>query len=162
MNVTKLLDKIGVETLTISAGKDKDALNPLRPWKPGEEENYKQIIDFYYNQFVELVVAHRPEISKEKLISEYGAHIFPAPEAHKIGFIDVSGARLSEALSELLKTAGITNDIYQVVRLEHKGWWRTLFSSQTSFLTGKIQHQLIFPPGIDILMTNQYLYFYCP
>ncbi len=162
MNVTKLLDKIGVETLTISAGKDKDALNPLRPWKPGEEDNYKQIIDYYYDQFVELVVTHRPEVSKEKLITEYGAHIFPAPEAHKIGFIDVSGARLSEALNELLKTAGITNDFYQVVRLEHKGWWRSLFSSQTSLLTGKVQHQLIFPPGVDVLMTNQYLYFYCP
>jgi protease-4 len=90
LNLTKLLDKIGVEALTISAGKDKDALNPLRTWKPGEDENYRQIIEYYYNHFVELVTTHRPDISKEKLIKDYGAHIFPAPEA-KESFFPVRG-----------------------------------------------------------------------
>ncbi len=163
MNVTKLLDKIGVETLTLSAGKDKDALNPLRPWKPGEEDNYRQIVDYYYNQFVELVSSHRPEMNKEKLIKDYGAHIFPAPEALDRGFIDVSGSSLSETLNELLNEVGITGDYYQVIRLENKGWWKTLFSSQAnSLFSGKIQHRLSFSPEIDVLMRNQYLYLYCP
>ena len=163
MNLTKLLDKIGVETLTISAGKDKDALNPLRPWKPGEDDNYRQIIDYYYNHFVDLVTTHRPEITKEKLIQNYGAHIFPAPEALTHGFIDISGATLADTLRELLKAAGITDDHYQVVRLENKGWWRALFSSQAShLLAGKIQHQISFSPEVDILFHNQYLYLYSP
>lgn len=163
MNLTKLLDKIGVETLTISAGKDKDALNPLRPWKPGEEDNYRQIIDYYYNHFVDLMTTHRPEITKEKLTKDYGAHIFPAPDALEKGFIDVSGVSLADALSELLKQAAITSDNYQVIRLENKGWWKTLFSSQASgLLTGKIQHQISFTPEVDILLRNQYLYLYNP
>lgn len=163
MNLTKLLEKIGVETLTISAGKDKDALNPLRPWKAGEDENYRQIINYYYDHFVNLVTTHRPEITKEKLIQDYGAHIFPAPDALKFGFIDHTNASLSDALHGLLNEIGITDDQYQVIRLENKGWWKTLFSSETNLLfRGKIEHQLHISPEIDILAKNQYLYLYYP
>lgn len=162
MNFTKLLDKIGVEALTISAGKDKDALNPLRPWKPGEEENYKQIIDYYYKRFVDIVVKHRPGMSKEKLVAEYGANLFPAQEAVNLGFIDVSGASLSETLDALLKEVHITTDFYQFIRLENKSWWRSLFSNQTSLIGGKVQHQLTISPEMDLLFKNQYLYLYCP
>lgn len=163
VNFTKLLEKLGVEALTISAGKGKDAMNPLRPWKPGEDENYRQIIDYYYNHFVDLVTTHRPEVNKEKLIKDYGANIFPAPEARDFGFIDVSDVPLSEALDALVKQAGITDDHYQVIRLENKGWWKSLFSSETNVLwQGKVQHQISISPEIDLLMKNQYLYLYCP
>lgn len=163
LNLTKLLEKIGIDTLTISAGKDKDAMNPLRPWKPGEDANYRQIIDYYYNHFVELVTTHRPDVSKSKLIQDYGARIFPAPDAKDYGFIDISGASLSETLKELLKAADITTENYQVVRLENKGWWKSLFSSKANtLLTGKIQHQVSFSPEIDLLIRNQFLYLYCP
>jgi protease-4 len=163
LNVTKLLEKIGVETLTISAGKDKDALNPLRPWKPGEDENYRHLIDYYYHHFVELVTSHRKKITPDQLVKNYGARIFPAPQAKEYGFIDVSGASLSETLKELLKEANITTNNYQFIRLENKTWWTSLFSSQASTLfKGTIKHQISFSPEIDLLLRNQFLYLYCP
>ena len=164
INVSKLLEKIGVDSLTLSEGKDKDALNPLRPWKPGEDQNYRQIIEYYYNHFVEIVTKHRPEITREKLIQEYGAHVFPAPEALTKGFIDGSGVHLSQALTDLIAASGITTETYQVIRLSHKNWWNTLFSSQatSSLLTGKIKHQISFSPEVDIRLQNQFLYLYSP
>lgn len=164
LNVAKLLDKIGVETLTLSAGKDKDAMNPLRPWKPGEDENYKQIVEYYYNHFLDLVTRHRPEITREKLVQDYGANVFPAPDAKIKGFIDVNGAKLSDALKELLTVSGITDENYQVVRLSNKGWWSTLFSAQTNFplFSGKITHQVSVAPEIDLRLRNQFLYLYAP
>lgn len=163
MNLTKLLDKIGVETLTISAGKGKDAMNPLRPWKPGEDENYRQIIDYYYDHFVKLVTTHRPEISREKLVNDFGARVFPAPQAKENGFIDVSGATIAETLKALLKEMNVTTDQYQVIRLENKGWWKNLFSSNAStLLSGEVQHKISLSPEIDLLMRNQFLYLYCP
>jgi protease IV len=163
INVTKMLDKIGVEALTISAGKDKDSLNPLRPWQPGEGENYRQIIQFYYDEFVNLVTTYRPEISREMLIQDLGARVFPAPEARQFGFIDMTGASLADTLKHLLEKAGITTDHYQVVRLQSKGWWKSLFSNQFRLLkTGRIEHCLSFSPEIDLMLRNQYLYLYCP
>ncbi|MFI0434374.1 MAG: S49 family peptidase [Parachlamydiaceae bacterium] len=163
LNVTKLLDKVGVEALTISAGKDKDALNPLRPWKPDEDANYRQIIDFYYTHFVELVALHRPAMDKELLIKDYGAKIFPAPLAKEYGYIDVSGSTLADALKELVKNANIADDAYQVVRLENRTWWTGIFSSQASSLfNGTIKHHLSISPEIDLMFRHQFLYLYTP
>lgn len=163
MNFTKLLDKLGVDTLTLSAGKEKDALNPLRPWKPGEEDNYKHIIDYLYQEFVTLVVTHRPQISKEKLVDEYGARIYPAPVAKEYGFIDESGVSLREALKQLVQAAGIHDDNYQVIKMENKGWWKSLFKSEApGLLKGEIKHRLSLSPEMDIMMQNKFLYLYCP
>lgn len=163
MNVTKLLEKVGVDTLTISAGKDKDAMNPLRPWKPGEDANYRQIIEFYYNHFVDLVTSNRPKISKEQLVQDYGAHVFPAPLAMEHGFIDVSGTSLADTIKALVKEANITDDNYQVIRLEKQNWWSSVFTAQTSaFFSGKITHQFSLSPEIDLLFGNQFLYLYSP
>lgn len=162
MNFTKVLEKIGVDTLTLSAGKEKDALNPLRPWKAGEEDNYRHIIDFLYNQFVDLVVTHRP-ISKEKLVDEYGARVYPSPIAKEHGYIDESGISLRETLKELVEAAGIQDDNYQVLKLEDKGWWKSLFKSEVSQLfKGEIVHRLSISPEVDMTMQNRFLYLYCP
>jgi len=163
VNLTKLMEKIGIDALTLSAGKDKDALNPLRPWKPGEDANYKHIIDYYYDHFVNLVTNHRTEITKEKLIQDYGARIFPAPQAKDYGFVDFTGVSFSDTLKELLKVSDITTEKYQVIRLENKGWWKNLFSAEVSTLfKGKIQHQISISPSVDLMLSNQFLYLYCP
>jgi protease-4 len=162
MNFTKVLEKIGVDTLTLSAGKDKDAMNPLRPWKPGEDRNYREVIDYYYKHFVEVVTSNRHEIDKEKLIQDYGAQIYPSPEALSRGYIDVSDSSISQALKELLKQVGIEGDYYQVVKLENKQWWSSLFSSNSSLMKGTIKHQLQLSPELDPALHNKFLYLYRP
>lgn len=163
MNFSKVLDKIGVDTMTISAGKEKDAMNPLRPWQPGEEDNYKLIIDYLYKDFVDLVIKHRPEMSREKLVNEYGARIYPAPLAKEYGYIDESGVSLRETLKQLVQAAGIEDDNYQVIKLETAGWWRSLFKNQPSSLfSGEVKHKLSISPEMDLLMQNKFLYLYCP
>lgn len=162
-NLTKVLNKLEIETLTLSAGKGKDALSPFRPWKSDEDANLRQVTDFYYDAFVNRVVKHRPEITKEKLVDDYGAKIFPAPLAKEYGFIDVSGASMSETLKELLKAANITDENYQVIRLENKSWLKTLFGGEAGALfTGKVQHQLSITPEFDLMMRHQVLYLYAP
>src|SRR5690606_21186383 len=88
INVSQLMEKIGVNALTIYAGKGKDNLDPLRPWREGEDKNIQDIIKYYYASFVDLVIKNRSQVSRDALIQEYGAKIFPANEAARIGFID--------------------------------------------------------------------------
>lgn len=162
MNFTKLLDKIGVDTVTLSAGKDKDAMNPFRPWKPGEEKNYQNLIDYFYGHFVNILTTNRPAMSPEKLVAEYGAHIFDANSAKEKGFIDESNASLTSALKELLAKANIEDDKYQVVRLKKKDWFSSLFSSTSPLWTGKITHQFKVADELDPALQNQFLYLYRP
>lgn len=160
LNLSKLIDKIGVEALTLTAGKGKDELNPLRPWKPGEQDNMQAIINYYYNEFVGLLTSNRKSLNKEKLIQDYGAHVFPAAEAAKFGFIDQAGYSRNETLKLLLKQIGIEDDYYQVVELSNNNWFTNLFSSQSALFNGKIKHELSLPYEMEPALQGKFLYLY--
>jgi protease IV len=161
VNLSTLLDKIGVTSLTLFAGKGKDDLNPLRPWVPGEQAPLQTIINDYYKQFVEIVATNRP-IDRKKLVDEYGANVYPAKQAANYGYIDGSGLSYSDALKKLLKKLSIEDDYYQVIEMESKTWYSTLFNSQSTLFTGKIKHQIQLTPELDADLLNKYLYLYQP
>lgn len=158
MNFSQLMEKVGVQSLTLSAGKGKDDMNPLRPWKPGEQDALQSIIAYYYQEFVNIVVAGRPGVNKEKLINDYGAKIFPAKVAQEYGFIDDSGYSVSQTLKLLVQQAGITDDNYAVIRLQSNNWLSTLFNSHFGLLTGKITHKVSLSPELEPELMNQFLY----
>lgn len=141
LNFYKLIDKVGVEALTISRGKDKDNMDPLRPWKPDEDKNIQNLIQTYYDDFVNLVVKHRPKVSREALVNEYGAKVFPALEAEKLGLIDGANSSRESAIKRILAKLAIEDDYYQVVRLESTKWYNQLFSAQSPIITGKWTHE---------------------
>jgi protease-4 len=161
-NVTQLIDKIGVQSVTLSAGKGKDELNPFRAWKPNEAVHMQKVIDYYYEQFVQLVVQQRPQLDKQKLIEEYGAKVFPAEQAKEFGFIDESDLSYNETLKRLLKEIGIEDEYYQVIRLKSSTWLSSLLNSQSSLFTGKVMHQLQLTPDLEPALMNQFLYLYAP
>lgn len=161
-NAVQLLEKIGVDPLMISAGKGKTDLSPFRKWEPGEQKNIQDIVSYYYNSFVDIVTNARPNLSKEKLVKEYGAEVFPASEAAKMGYIDEAGANYSSALTALLKHIGIEDDFYQVVQLQSKKWYAELFNSKNPLFKGVLKHQLQINGEIDPELQDKFLYLYCP
>jgi len=164
VNVSKLMDKIGVESKTMFAGKGKDELNPLRPWTPDEGENFQKLIDEYYSIFVDIVTKNRPELSKEKLVKDYGANVFLANQAKEYGYIDVTGISMNDTLTLLAKQIGIDDDYYQVVELKEENWLRSLFkgNADLSLFKGEIKHRLVIQSDLDPKLANQFLYLYRP
>lgn len=160
-NVTQLLEKIGIQSMTISAGKDKDLLSPVRSWKPGEEKQLQVLVDYFYGNFVDIITANRPKVDKTQLVDELGARIFDAPQAQSYGLIDGSGFTLKTAIKELMTEAKIVGD-YQVIGFEKKNWYTDLFKAESSILQGKITHQLQLPTELDPKFNNQPLYLYRP
>lgn len=156
-NVTDAIKKIGVESLTLSAGKDKDLMNPLRPWKEGEQEIYQKLLNFYYDKFVSIVIDNRPQINKQLLVKDYGARVFPAPEAKEYGYIDGSNFSRESVLKELAIAAKI-EDKYQVVTYQKGHWWKKLFEQNTSVFSGKIIHEHRFQSAE--LSQNPFAYIY--
>ena len=162
MNFSQLMEKIGIQSITLYDGKGKDSLNPFRPWRKGDEENIQAAINYYYQMFVNIVTDHRPSLSKSKLIDDYGASVYPAPIAKEHGYIDESGYTVEKTLQEILKVLNIEDDKYQVVSLENKNWINELFHSKFGLLHGKVSHQVELLPGVPSELSNQFLYLYRP
>lgn len=130
-NVSSLLEKWGIQSMTLSAGKGKDALNPTRPWTDTEGKQRQAILDYFYQDFVSHVTSHRPQITPELLTQMYGAEVFPTRVAMEYGFIDGEAYLRRDALRALVEQAGIEGE-YQVVCFKTKSWWKEMMSEQTS------------------------------
>ncbi|MES2344410.1 MAG: S49 family peptidase [Chlamydiota bacterium] len=166
-NFSEVMKKVGVESLTLTEGKDKDMLNPFRPWKPGEDASLRTIMDQLYARFVDVIITSRPQIGREKLINEYGAHVFSAVDAQKIGYIDVADSEYSDALTALCHTAGISADApYQVVSLKTEtSFVSSLIENRFNPIPGKITHVFQIGPNLNTEMSGKFLYLYtslCP
>lgn len=162
LNFSKTMEKVGVDSLTLYAGKGKDDLNPLRPWKEGESANIKEIIDGTYRNFVAIVSKSRPKLTEAVLTKEIGASIFLAEDALKLGFIDGLSSSREEVLKKLLAKLSIEDDFYQVVSLDSTKWYNQLFKSESPLFTGKITHHFLNSDQIPKKLYNQPLYLYQP
>jgi ClpP class serine protease len=159
-NLSDLMSKVGVAAETITAGLNKDMMSPFRPWKPGEDSSLKNLVAYFYQQFVDLVAASRPRMDKTKLVEVYGAQIYDPVTAEQLGYVDVANASRGQALLDLLKEAGIDPSAqYQVVELDAKSGWRSLFGNDSPLRGGTLQHLL--GPNFYFLK-NQFAYLYQP
>ena len=77
----------GVKAEFLGAGLGKDLGNPWRPMTERERSLITASAQFYYDQFVDHVVANRP-IDRNLLVTEYGAMIFADALAKERGYID--------------------------------------------------------------------------
>lgn len=163
-NYSGTMEKLGIQSLTITEGKDKDMLNPFRPWKPGEDACLRRISALLYERFINLMVSSRPQIDRDKLINEYGAQVYLSSEAKTIGYIDDANGDYNETVKQLATASGIgENEHYQVIRLDlSHNFLSTLFQGKADLLKGKITHVIDFGSNIRSDMSGKFLYLYAP
>lgn len=163
-NFAEIMAKVGVKSLTLTEGKDKDMLNPFRTWIAGEDISLKNIMAYDYNRFVDVIASNRPRVSKEKLIKVYGAQIFSPPEAESIGYIDMANSSYNQTLMALSDHAGIGKDEkYQVIELQiRRPIFADLIEGSSLLLSGKIKHTVELSPELDPDLMNKVLYLYQP
>jgi protease-4 len=160
-NFTKTMEKVGIEAKTLFAGKDKDILNPFRPWPPNEGEGMQRLINGDYNRFVSLVTQYRPRITETQLHEE-GAQVYLAPEALERGYIDKINDSYLNSLEEIASTLGIA-DNYQVIELQPQFSLAELLSpTPSAILKGQIHHYVRFAGDIPPELANKPLYLYHP
>jgi len=157
-NFSALMDKVGVQSKTITAGKDKDMLNPFRPWQPEDGKNFQEICDSNYQLFLSIVSAARPKLTKETLI-DLGAQVFSATKARDLGYIDEVVDNRDVALKNMATFLGIEKN-YQLVRLQTKTWFEDLFEYNALF-KGKIEHTIKLS-NFPAEFAGKPLYLYCP
>ena len=160
-NFSTLMQRYGIEALTITQGKDKDALNPFRPWKADEDSSFLNLTSAMYKQFVDLVASARPALNRQKLLSDYGAHVFISEEALEHGYIDVANSSYNAALEELAKEANLED--YQVMTIQTAHNFLSELS-QARFSVLEKMGNLFFPKSNSFYpeLEGKFLYLYQP
>lgn len=91
-NASELAKKIGVESVTIATGDNKDMLDPLKPVQPEHVEIFRKVVAADYERFLEVVSRGR-DIPLEDVRRIADGRVLSAEEALTLKLIDAIGYR---------------------------------------------------------------------
>jgi len=107
-NVEGLLQKIGVESVTIKSGKNKDVGSPFRKMNADERALLQNVLDDVHSQFIEAVAEGR-SLDIETVRALADGRIFSGRQAKAVGLVDQLGS-LEAALEKTAELAGIQGE----------------------------------------------------
>ena len=111
VNAEELMQKIGVSTQTVKAGKYKESGTPTRKWFDYEEKQLQSVIDDTYNMFVSDVASARNlDVKNQTIFAD--AKIFTSKQAKEVGLVD-DVATLSSAQDSLIKLSEVKNPVWK-------------------------------------------------
>jgi len=104
-NLSGLMQKLGVSSQVVHAGKYKEIGTPTRTWKPYEIKELNKVIQGTYDMFThDVAKARKLNIKQRDMFAN--AHIFTATQAKKVGLIDGVGVGY-DAKKELITLSGV-------------------------------------------------------
>lgn len=160
VNAKGLLEKVGIEASTITSGPRKDMGSPFRTMTPEERAIFQGVIDSFYQRFLSVVQAGRPNLSAEQIKKLADGRIYSGEQAKAAGLVDDIGY-LDDALELAKKKAGLTEA--RVVIYGRRGEYQNNIYSRL-FATGS---GLANVANLDLLSmvrggTPQFMYLWMP
>ncbi|WP_457621123.1 signal peptide peptidase SppA [Persephonella sp.] len=118
MDLSRVLDRLGIRVENIKSGKNKDILYPNKSLSPEQRKLIESTIKDVYNQFLEAIVRYRP-ITKEQLKPYADGRILSGRQAKKIKLVDKLG-NIQDAVSEARKLADLDDKHVVIIKLGKK------------------------------------------
>jgi len=109
-NFGELMQKIGVKTQSVQAGKYKQVGTPNREWEAYEVNELNKVIQGTYDMFT-LDVAEARGLDIKKRDTFANAHIFTASQAKEVGLVDSLGVSY-DAKMRLTELSGVANPVW--------------------------------------------------
>jgi len=139
------MQKVGVEAMIVSAGKNKIPFPMFTPIVDGTN-SYKDIIKIandVYESFITVVDSSRAShgLTKAKLI-DYGAAIYGSIDAQKLGYIDAANTRYFDAVAYMKKTLELDENTQVISFVQKKTFYDNLknqLENKLSFFFGTRQ-----------------------
>ena len=142
VDVSRGLNKLGINAETITGGKLKDAGSPFRPLTKPERAYFKAIIDDLHEQFME-VVSKRRKLPMKDVKNLADGRVFTGRQAKKLGLIDRIGG-LDEAINMAKSLAHLKGRI-RIIRPEaNKGLLSYLIKQVLGSATLPLRHDLYY------------------
>lgn len=111
INTKELMDKIGISTQTVKAGKYKESGTPTRKWFDYEEKQLQSVIDDTYNMFIsDVASARKLDVKNHTIFAD--AKIFTSKQAKEVGLIDEI-ATISVAQKTLIELSKVENPVWK-------------------------------------------------
>jgi protease-4 len=107
VNFAGLMEKVGIEDQTITAGEFKDAGSPFRRLTAEERSQLQSIVDDLYARFRDIVVLGRPELDREQVDALANGRIYSAPQALENGLVDEIGT-IEDAVGTIERELGVS------------------------------------------------------
>ena len=111
VNAEDLMEKIGISTQTVKAGKYKESGTPTRKWTEFEEKQLQNVIDDTYSMFIADVASAR-NLDVKNHTSFADAKIFTSKQAKEVGLVD-EVATLTFAQNSLITLAKVENPVWK-------------------------------------------------
>jgi protease IV len=111
INAEELMNKIGVSTQTVKAGKYKESGTPSRKWFDYEKEELQSVINDTYQMFItDVANARKLDVKNHEKFAD--ARIFTASQAKEVGLVD-GVATISVAQETLVQLSKVENPIWK-------------------------------------------------
>ena len=111
VNTEELMQKIGISTQTVKAGKYKESGTPTRKWFDYEKDQLQSIIDDTYNMFItDVANARKLDVRNHTQFAD--AKVFTSSQAKKVGLVD-EVATLSLAENTIVKLSKVDTAIWK-------------------------------------------------
>ena len=145
LNMKGLGDKIGLSSVTIASGKNKDMLNPFEEVDPLHVEMLQELVDGMQDRFASIVEDSRGFENRDLL----DGRIFNSPQALEENFIDGIGY-LQDAIEKLTFLLDV-DEIYLIRYHVQRGFFEALMSSKLPQL-----------PNLEAMASPRFLYQWKP
>ncbi len=104
-DISALLEKYGVKTITITAGDNKAMGSIVEPLTPEQQAIFQSLVDEAYEQFTGIVSEERGiDLAEVKKLSD--GRIYTAKQAYEAGLIDAIGT-FDDALADMMEEYGL-------------------------------------------------------
>lgn len=101
-DLSELLEKMGVKTVTITSGDNKAMGSSVEPLTKEQKEIYQSLVDEAYEQFIAVVAEGRDmKVSKAKKLGD--GRVYTAKQAKANGLVDEIGT-LEDAAADMMRT----------------------------------------------------------
>lgn len=153
VSLAGLLEKLGIEDQTLTAGPHKDAGSPLRRLTADERAHLQSVLDDLHTRFEQVVAAGRPNLPPGALERVADGSIFSARQALEIGLIDAV-ADLEESVLRAQRAVGVSEA--RVVQYHRPREYANNLYTRGSPLAPKLRLEL---PGARILSVPPGFYY---
>jgi len=149
-NLKGLFDKLGIEMQTFTGGEHKDMYAGYRNLTPEEQEIMQNLVDEYYEQFVD-VVAEGRGMDKEEVRSLATGQLYTGVEAKELGLVDELGG-LDKAVEVATELSGAVSPRVEYYKPRPISILSELFELSSSELSSLLKLRLLGLSGQDIVL----------